>query len=256
MAGQFDGQPRSKTATAAREIKASAHYAYILNGITLDGTKFAAGELVLEGQCLVKDNATGKYEKYKDGAASTAVINGANNITIADQAGLAADTKVEVRYNGDVFTITNAALKTIVGTSTEANVLDLVRNAVNAGGTILDNVANISAVASKLRISTDESGSGQSVLWTVVNTVAADLTAVEKLFGLASGTSDTGTGAFPEGKSDPVILDTSVKFDLKDDGTNPDVIVGAVLVHGAVHRGMLKSNTAVFEASCKGIRFV
>jgi hypothetical protein len=132
MPGQFDGQIRTKSATAAREIKASAHYAYILNGITLDGTKFAAGELVLEGQCLCKDNATGKYEKYADSA-----------------------------------------------------------------------------------------------------------------------------GAFPAGKSDPVILDTSVKFVAKDNGTNPDVVVGAVLVHGAVHRGMLKGNTTAFEAKVGGaIRFV
>lgn len=59
-----DYQIRKGHAEAAREIKATAHYAYIVNGITLDGSKFANGELVLEGQCLVKDASTGKYEKY------------------------------------------------------------------------------------------------------------------------------------------------------------------------------------------------
>lgn len=59
-----DYQIRRSAATAAREIKATAHYAYIVNGITLDGTKFATDELVLEGQTLVKDTTTGKYEKY------------------------------------------------------------------------------------------------------------------------------------------------------------------------------------------------
>lgn len=133
MPGQYDGQIRTASAQAAREIKASAHYAYILNGITLDGTKFSTGELVLEGQCLVKDNTTGKYEKY----------------------------------------------------------------------------------------------------------------------------ADTAEGTFPEGKSDPVILDTSVKFEVKDDGTNPDVVVGGVLVHGAVYRGMLINFTPAFEEKVGGaIRFI
>lgn len=132
MAGQFNGQIHKTSTTAGREIKASAHYAYILNGITLDGSKFTAGELVLEGQCLCKDNVTNKYEKYAD-----------------------------------------------------------------------------------------------------------------------------ATGAFPAGKGDPVILDTSVKFEAKDGGGNVDVIVGQVLVHGAVHRGMLKGVTTAFETKVGGaIRFV
>jgi hypothetical protein len=132
MPGQFNGQIHRKVTSSGREIKASAHYSYILNGLTLDGTQFAANELVLEGQCLVKDDVTGKYEKYAD-----------------------------------------------------------------------------------------------------------------------------NTGAFPAGKSDPVILDTSVQFEAKDGGGNADVVVGAVLVHGAVHRGMLKGVTAAFETKVGGaIRFV
>ena len=57
---------RRKSYAAAKEIKASAHYAYVVNGITLDGSKFETGGFVEEGTCLVKDNTTGKYEPYKD----------------------------------------------------------------------------------------------------------------------------------------------------------------------------------------------
>ena len=59
---------RRKSYAAAKEIKASAHYAYVVNGITLDGSKFETGGFVEEGTCLVKDNTTGKYEPYKDRA--------------------------------------------------------------------------------------------------------------------------------------------------------------------------------------------
>lgn len=127
-----DYQIRTSQASAAREIKASAHYSYVTNGITLDGTKFTAGELVLEGQCLVKDNTTGKYEKYVE----------------------------------------------------------------------------------------------------------------------------TTPGTFPTGKSDPVILDESVLFN-PIAGVNPDVVVGQVLVHGAVYSGMLKGVTEPFKTKLAGaIRFV
>lgn len=128
MPGQYTGQMNHVETQAGREIKASAHYAYIQNGITLDGSKFAANELVVEGQCLVKDNTTGKYEKYSEATA----------------------------------------------------------------------------------------------------------------------------GTFPAGKSDAVILDTSVRIN----GDQNDVIVGAVLVHGAVHKGMLKGYTAKFEEAARAIRFV
>ena len=50
---------RRKSYAAAKEIKASAHYAYVVNGITLDGSKFETGVFVEEGTCLVKDNTTG-----------------------------------------------------------------------------------------------------------------------------------------------------------------------------------------------------
>jgi hypothetical protein len=123
---------RRKSYPAGREIKASAHYAYITNGITLDGSKFTVGELVQEGQCLVMDNTTGLYEKYADEA-----------------------------------------------------------------------------------------------------------------------------GNFPSGKSNPVILDESIKFEPKDDGTNPNVTAGQVLVHGAVYSGMLVGATTAFKNALAGhIRFV
>ncbi|MGP9042110.1 hypothetical protein [Cytobacillus kochii] len=124
---------RRHSAEAAREIKASAHYTYITGGITLAGAKFAPGELVKEGTCLVRDNQTGLYEKYSETTADT----------------------------------------------------------------------------------------------------------------------------FEPGKSNPVILDESVKFNIKDDGTNPDVTAGQVLVHGAVYNGMLIGATNAFKAELKGaIRFI
>lgn len=132
MAGGQDFQIRKVVTTSGREIKASSHYTYIQNGITLAGAKFAVGELVLEGQALIKDDVTGKYEKYAD-----------------------------------------------------------------------------------------------------------------------------VTGAFPTGKSNPVILDESIQFRVTDAGVNPDTIAGQVIVHGSVHAGMCKNVTAAFKTAVGGsIRFV
>ena len=119
---------RRKSYEAAREIKASAHYAYVTGGITLDGSKFKVNEYLPEGLCLVKDDTTGKYEAY---AASMA------------------------------------------------------------------------------------------------------------------------------GKSNPVILDESIQFKATDEGTNPDVTAGQVLVHGAVYTGMLTGCDDAFKTALNGaIRFV
>lgn len=119
---------RKKAYPAAKEIKASAHYAYVVNGITLDGSKFDVNEYLPEGLCLVKDNTTGKYEKY---AASM------------------------------------------------------------------------------------------------------------------------------DGKSNPVILDESVQFKANDEGKNPDLTAGQVLVHGAVYTGMLTGCDDAFKTALSGaIRFV
>lgn len=128
MAGTFDSQIRKTSVTGAKEIKASTNYAYIVNGITLDGSKFAAGATVLEGQCLVKDNTSGKYEPY----------------------------------------------------------------------------------------------------------------------------TETTPGTFQPNKSNPVILDQSIKFTAKDDGANPDVICGQVLVRGDVWKGQLVGWTQAFQDKLAG----
>ena len=121
---------RKSSTTAPREIKLSAHYQCVPTGITLDGTKFTAGELLLEGLCLMKDNVTGKYEKYADAA-----------------------------------------------------------------------------------------------------------------------------GVFPAGKSDPVILDESIKLPVNDAGTNVDVTAGQVLIHATVASGMLIGVTAAFKAKLPSVLF-
>lgn len=124
---------RKKSYEAAKEIKASAHYSYIVNGITLDGSKFSVNEYVPEGQCMVRNIATGKYEKYAE--------------------------------------------------ATEGN--------------------------------------------------------------------------FPAGFDNPVILDESIRFKAKDDGTNPDVTAGQVIVHGSVYTSMLTGCTAEFKKAVGGaVRFV
>lgn len=126
--GNNDLTTRRKSYEAAREIKASAHYSYVVNGITLDGSKFPAGTLVKEGQCLAKNDATGFYEK-----------------------------------------------------------------------------------------------------------APADLT----------------------GYSNPVILDESIKFIPTDEGTNPNLTAGQVIVHGAVYEGMLIDFTPAFKTAVgSAIRFV
>ena len=133
MAGVYDSQIRKTEVLGSREIKASTNYAYIVNGITLKGSAFAAGETVLEGQCLVKEDSTGKY----------------------------------VKYPGD------------------------------------------------------------------------------------------SAGAFPAGYSNPVVIDQSIKFNAKDDGSNPDVVAGQVIVRGDIYRGMAIGLAPAFEAKIAGaIRFV
>lgn len=124
---------RRKGYEAAKEIKASAHYAYIVNGITLDGAKFSVNEYVPEGQCMVRNTTSGKYEKYAEAVS----------------------------------------------------------------------------------------------------------------------------GTFPAGYDNPVILDESIRFKAKEDGKNPDVTAGQVLVHGSVYAGMLTGCTEKFKEKMVGaIRFV
>lgn len=61
---------RKKSYEAAKEIKATAHYSYVLSGVTLDGSKFDKAAYVEEGTCIGK-NAEGKYEKWADNASLT-----------------------------------------------------------------------------------------------------------------------------------------------------------------------------------------
>ena len=247
---------RKTSVTAAREIKASAHYAYITGGATLDGSKFAVGELILEGQCLVKDNATGKYEKYVDGVPSVAVINGATNITPADTT-LHANTLLKITVNGVDYVMSNVALDALAAVTTEANIIVAVKAAVNASGGVLSDICHVAAVANKLRIATIESGSGQSIALTGVFGDGTDEAELEALFGIAIPSSDIGTGAFPEGKSNPVVLDESIKFEPTDAGANPDVTFGQAMVHGAVYSGMCIGATAAFKAAFAGsVRFI
>jgi hypothetical protein len=69
MPGTFDGQIRKDAVLGSKEIKASANYSVMNVGGTLDGSKFAAGALILEGQCLARNKATKLYEPYNQGAA-------------------------------------------------------------------------------------------------------------------------------------------------------------------------------------------
>jgi len=115
---------RRHAAEAAREIKASAHYTYVVNGITLDGSKFAPGELVKEGTCLVRDDATKKYEKY------AATMVGKSTPMILDESIKFVTTDLGVNpdvtagqvlvhgavYNGMLIGV-DAAFKTAVGTA-------------------------------------------------------------------------------------------------------------------------------------------
>lgn len=105
--GNYDGQIHRTEVLGSREIKASPNYSYITNGITLDGTKFAAGATLLEGLCLAKNNTTGKYETNPAGG-----LAGFSNPVVLDQsvkletndAGANSDRIVgQVLVRGDVY---------------------------------------------------------------------------------------------------------------------------------------------------------
>jgi hypothetical protein len=88
MAGTYDAQLRHTSVSGSKEIKASANFGYITNGITLKGSAFATGATVLEGQCLVKENASGKYVPYNTGGVvdnAGALPAGYSNPVILDQ---------------------------------------------------------------------------------------------------------------------------------------------------------------------------
>lgn len=242
-----------KTSTSApREIKASAVFTYIPRGITLDGSKLAVGELLLEGTCLVRDDITGKYEKYADGGITPAVIIGTTNATAADLAGINAGTSVKFTINGQDFVIDNTALAALTAVGGTAAIIAAVKAAVNLQGGILDDIASVVLSANKLRIATEDVGENQSMVFTGTYGVAGDKATVEGVLGIVSGASDKGTGGFPLGKSDPVILDESIKIPTNDAGANVDVTAGQVLVTGSVLTGMLIGVTAAFKAKLQG----
>jgi len=248
---------RRKSYPAAKEIKASAHYAYIVNGITLDGTKFDADAYLPEGLCLVKDNTSGKYEAYADSSATAASVKGKAVVTPADCSGINASTVLVITVNGVAYTVGNAALAAIAGTTTEEELVTALGNATNLSGAKLSTVADI-AVGSdhKLTIATKLQSTSASLYIKGTWGAAADETTIEGVIGIADGTLAHGTGVFPTGKSNPVILDESVQFKAVS-GTNPDLTAGQVLIHGAVYTSMLTGCTEVFKAALSGaIRFV
>lgn len=110
---------RRKTYGAGKEIKASAHYAYVVNGITLDGSKFTAGALVEVGTCVGK-NADGKYEQWKDTDLTDPLILDESIMFKVDDEGHNPDvTAGQVIVHGAVYESmlvgVTAAFKTAVG---------------------------------------------------------------------------------------------------------------------------------------------
>ncbi|WP_343084257.1 hypothetical protein [Blautia producta] len=94
---------RRKSYAAAKEIKASAHYAYVVNGITLDGTKFDAAGYVEEGTCLGK-NADGKYEKWADaGLTDPVILDESVKFTLTDEGANPDVTVGQVIVHGAVY---------------------------------------------------------------------------------------------------------------------------------------------------------
>jgi hypothetical protein len=249
---------RKKNYAAAKEIKASAHYAYIVNGITLDGSKFNVNEYVPEGQCLVKDNTTGKYEKYADTDPAKASITGTAAVTPADCSAINKDTKLEITVNGSVYTVTNAVLKTITAETTEAQVVAMLGNAVNPDGIKLSTVADLVLDEDEiLTVATKLADASASLYIKGTWGAAGDEATIEGVLGISDGSLAYEAGTFPVGKSNPVILDESIQFKAKDDGTNPDLTAGQVLVHGAVYTSMLVGVTTEFKKAMGGaMRFV
>lgn len=114
---------RHKT-EAGREIKSSAHYTYVVNGITLDGSKFAAGELVLEGTCLVQDDTSRKYEKYAGdmtGKSRPVILDESIKFRVDDNGANPDLTAGQVLTHGAVYEGmligVDAAFKTAIGSA-------------------------------------------------------------------------------------------------------------------------------------------
>lgn len=97
MAGTYDGQKRYDSVLGSKEIKASANYQVMPIGGTLDGTKFAAGALILEGQCLVREKATKKYVPYNTGG----VVDAAGTIPATHDNPVILDQSIKLIVKDD-----------------------------------------------------------------------------------------------------------------------------------------------------------
>jgi len=185
---------------------------------------------------------------------STRKVGIDQSIAIAGTWGAAGD---EALLEG-IFGISFPAAATYGAASAAETIAAAFSNLAVASGLTVGDLAVVSVTAAgKLRVVTKDFGTLQTIAITGTWGTAGDEATVEGILGVALPASAVGTGAFPVGKSNPVILDESVKFVVKDDGTNPDVTAGEVLVHGAVYNGMLTGATAAFRAALAGfIRFV
>lgn len=249
---------RKISAEAAREIKASLHYAYIVNGITLDGTEFTAGELLLEGTCLVRDDVTGKYAKYADASATKGHVTGLGDVTQADASGVDDGTSVTFTVNGVDFVLSAAVLQSIALATTDGELIAIIEAAEHISGDLLGDVADVAITIDKLSVTTKNAGDGELITAAGVWGVAGDEATIEGILGIALPAAGVeGTGTFPTGKSNPVILDEAIRFVITDEGTNPDITAGQVIVHGSVYKAMLIGSTDQFEAAINGfIRLV
>lgn len=93
---------RRKKYGAAKEIKASAHYAYVVNGITLDGSKFDKAGYIEEGTCLGK-NSDGKYEKWSDSLKDPVIIDESIQFKLNDKGENPDVTAGQVLVHGAVY---------------------------------------------------------------------------------------------------------------------------------------------------------
>lgn len=112
---------RGKKYAAAKEIKASAHYAYVVSGVTLDGKKFDKAAFVDDGTCIGK-NAEGKYEPWKDaGLTDPLIMDESVQFKLTDDGENPDITVGQCLVHGAVYesmlTGCTAAFKTAVGGS-------------------------------------------------------------------------------------------------------------------------------------------
>jgi hypothetical protein len=186
--------------------------------------------------------------------AKPAVIIGGAAINNADLSGIHANTKLTLTINGKAFTVANAVLAALAADSTDATIMAALSQAMAADGAVASDYADFTVVANKIHIATNESGAGATLALAGTWGTAGDEATVEGVFGISIPASATGATAssFPAGKSNPVVLDESVRFK-SISGTNPDMTAGQVIIHSAgIYRGMAIGLTTAFEAAVSG----